>query len=567
MAHPTPRISPVVLAGLGAGLALAALQLAWFWPEVIDDSYIFFRCARNFVGGHGFAFNVGGPFVESCSSFLWFWVSAAFLALGRDDVLTAVKWTGLALHLVTLVVTWRLAGGRLRGGPALAVLAPILFACSSFAAYHAVTGLETPLYTALLAASVLAAAELEHHPRTATAALAVALALLSATRPEAFGYVGGILTAAALTHRGEARTRVLRAGLFAIAAIVLLALWRHGTFGKYLPNTVGAKSAGYSGHETFATGLEYVGRFLWPLALPVDLVLYALSAFVLFRRGGRRDVLLATPVVCAMAFSAAVRGDWMNSFRFLVPVTPMLAALIARAAVESHAAGSGAGGTGGRAARATVTVVAAATLALFGLQHLMVESVRARTDGFGRTWKPLAWTARIPGRLHAGYPARLAVVTRWSLEHLSSGQMLATADIGFPGWTLDEPILDVAGLADSALARIVPRRDTAAFAAYLRAQSPDVVLVRLEDGRPSATCDAMLIESGVLGRYSLADSLVTHSSVSRVLFYLRRDRAFLGSRDTVLAQYDRAIRFNPLVPELREWRETYAARTNPAGRP
>jgi hypothetical protein len=54
---------------LAACLAVAAVHALHFWPEVIDDSYIVFRYARNFLRGDGYAFNAGGPQVEGFSSF------------------------------------------------------------------------------------------------------------------------------------------------------------------------------------------------------------------------------------------------------------------------------------------------------------------------------------------------------------------------------------------------------------------------------------------------------------------------------------------------------------------
>ncbi|MFN8587536.1 MAG: hypothetical protein U0704_07000 [Candidatus Eisenbacteria bacterium] len=550
--------------GLLACLAIGTLHTIHYWPEVIDDSYIFFRFARNFVNGHAYAFNAGEPNVEGFSSFTWFWLCVAGLRMGVADLLSFVKWCGLALHLATIVGVFALADGFRRDAKPWALVAPALYALHPFGAYHAVTGLETPLSMAAIVASMLALTRLATHPRAAFAGLALAWVTVAWTRPEGFGYVAGCFVAALVLLERPARGPLLRAAAVAAVALAALFAWRWLNFGAVLPNTVAAKAAGASGHETLRTGLVYVVHFFHPLPIPTEVLASLFTLGVLVRRGNRRDLLLCAPIACAMGFSAIVRGDWMHSFRFMLPAAPFLALLTARA-LEEFAAPLGAGRGGPLTARIGMAA-AALVVALSGLQFAMLDKARDRVDGFGRGWKPANWVLRAPGRLNEEFPPRIAGVTRWSLEHLGRDQKIATADIGFPGWTLNAPLLDVAGLTDPAIARLMPVRDTVGFAERLREQAPAVIVMRTEHGMPVAVCDRLIEGSGVLAGYTYVDSLESYSESSRAVVFRRNGVALDVPPDSVLAHFDDAILHNPKVAALRAWRNEFAARHGRAAR-
>jgi arabinofuranosyltransferase len=546
---------PVQRLGLTACLVFGAIHVLYYWPEVIDDSYIVFRYARNFVQGGWLSFNPGGPNVEGFSSLTWFWLSALLLKLGVQDVLTPVKAVGAILHIATIAGVWVLAGmGGQRSRPA-ALIAPFLVAISPFMAYHAVTGLETPLYTALIVAAALAILGLETRPRVAGPGLVLSLGLLCMTRPEALGYAGGLLVSGAWVHRDNVRARSLlvRVAVVVVAVNAALFAWRWTAFGQLLPNTVIAKSAGASGQESIGTGIRYVARFFHSGVIPADLPLYLAAGFVLLRHGSRRDVLLATPVLCAMVFSTVVFGDWMHSYRFMTPAVPFLAVLVARAALTASAHPP-------RRGRVAWAVAATALIGVFALEQVMLDRTHLGQEGFGRTSKSVSWAARIPARIHDGFPARLATITRWSLEHLSPQDVLATSDIGFPGWTLGEPIVDLVGLTDRELARIVPARRAEAFGAYLRSRDPRVIVLRTTGGRPVSACDQLLVESGILSSYVLVDSVQIWDANVQGRIYGRQGDDRAVSSETVLANYDRAIAANPRVFELGVWRRDFEQR-------
>ena len=56
---------------LALSVILFFIFVAWFWSYSIDDAFVTFRYAENFVNGHGFVFNPGDAPVEGYSNFLW----------------------------------------------------------------------------------------------------------------------------------------------------------------------------------------------------------------------------------------------------------------------------------------------------------------------------------------------------------------------------------------------------------------------------------------------------------------------------------------------------------------
>jgi len=95
---------PAVACALAcAAVALASSRFDW----KLDDSYITFSYAQNWVQGHGIVFN-RGEYVEGYTCFLWVALSALGLRLGAD----IAPWStvlGILGAIGTVVVTWRFA--------------------------------------------------------------------------------------------------------------------------------------------------------------------------------------------------------------------------------------------------------------------------------------------------------------------------------------------------------------------------------------------------------------------------------------------------------------------------
>jgi len=172
------RRAAATCAIIAAGTAIC-LYYARF--ALIDDAYISFRYARNLLEGHGLVFNPGER-VEGYTNFLWVMLLAGARVLGVGFE-TASRVLGAGCGLLTVAVLADLAPRADRRPPWSVLLAPALFVAGLVPLMWAVHGLETALFTLLLAlafrADIRGLAEGRIRP-----ASAVWLGLASLTRPE-----------------------------------------------------------------------------------------------------------------------------------------------------------------------------------------------------------------------------------------------------------------------------------------------------------------------------------------------------------------------------------------------
>ncbi|MBI5710143.1 MAG: hypothetical protein HZC42_07565, partial [Candidatus Eisenbacteria bacterium] len=188
-------------AALGLGLAAVAVfaaTVAAVWPFTVDDAFITLRYARNLAAGHGPTFNAGLPPVEGCTAFLWMVLLALPHLLGLDAP-SCAKLAGVAALLATLGATallaFELSAFLPRGQRALpAAAAALILAAWAPSAVHAVSGMETALFSFLLVLlALLCARRLGRPAAPGVRGLALTALLLGLTRPE-----GNLAAAAAL---------------------------------------------------------------------------------------------------------------------------------------------------------------------------------------------------------------------------------------------------------------------------------------------------------------------------------------------------------------------------------
>lgn len=182
LARPELRVS----LGLVLPLLLALVQMWRLHEYTVDDAFISFRYARNLVDGHGLVYNIGER-VEGYTNLSWTLMIAGALAAGLDPQwFTTV--VGGAFGLGTIVLTYHLAQRLAPAGP-IPCLATWLLATSPGACGHAVFGLETSMFTFLIAGGILALLAEEDGGRGwPWSGLIFALAWL--TRPEAPLFLG-----------------------------------------------------------------------------------------------------------------------------------------------------------------------------------------------------------------------------------------------------------------------------------------------------------------------------------------------------------------------------------------
>lgn len=146
----TPAL--VLLLAVGTWATLAGRV----WGFTVDDAFITFRYARNWAEGFGPTYNPGGGPAEGYTTFLWM-LLMTLPHLLRLDVVPFAKIVGMAAMLGCGAVIFAFANHLLRNLSdgrryLLAAGAVLLFAITPATAIHAISGMETALFTFLLTA-------------------------------------------------------------------------------------------------------------------------------------------------------------------------------------------------------------------------------------------------------------------------------------------------------------------------------------------------------------------------------------------------------------------------------
>lgn len=310
------------------GAALAAAHVLWLPRITVDDAFISYRYARNFVEGHGLVFNVGER-VEGYSNLLWVLLTAAGMKLGFEPL----AWTrgmGAICH-VGVVITAVFAAHRLTRSAWAAIATGLLLGASTALCSSAMSGLETGLYSLLITAAFAAVGG----DRLGLASLMLGLAAI--TRPEGAGVCVVGLTLLVFDRNAGHRRDLIRLAAPCAAVVIALLVFRLSYYGELLPNSVRAKSAmwpllraahwrAWPGLIFNQEGLAYIGRFAkhtfgWGLVLAVIPLFCAES-----RRLAGRFLFAA---VCMGHLVALYNfGDWMSSFRLLTPYLPAMTILV-----------------------------------------------------------------------------------------------------------------------------------------------------------------------------------------------------------------------------------------------
>jgi hypothetical protein len=314
------------IASAVAFVALGSCLADW----MIDDAAITFAYSENLVRGYGLRLHPGLPAEEAYSNTLWMLWLAALRAAGIA-VSTAAKVSCVAIGAATCVVVHHAVSGlkqssdRLNWLVACCVLlgAPYLV-WSSSGLEHSLQGL-----------AILCAAASPIWTKAYRWLSAIALAALVLLRPEAPLLVVACWSVLVLYQRGEngwwsAVRRNLIVALLPALTWAGLAAFRLAYFGDPLPNPYYAKAS----KATFMRLVNPVGGawdYICSWAFGSG-ILIAVPAVV---RACQRKIL-PLPIALALSLVAAhvgfiiyASGDWMGCWRFVAPMLPSLAFIIA----------------------------------------------------------------------------------------------------------------------------------------------------------------------------------------------------------------------------------------------
>jgi hypothetical protein len=456
---------PFAIAAVAA--AAFGVSLLRAWPFTVDDTYITLRYSRNVADGLGPTFNASGPRAEGYTTFLWMVALVLPHAL-RLDAIVAAKVLSVVASAATMVVAacWARsealaaepadANGAERGAWAGATAATCLAAVPA-TAVHAVSGMETALFTLLLTSAFATAAGFVRGGPAAAARgtrLCVLGLLLGLTRPE--GNLAALLIigiAAALIPRSARPGLVLRAALVWAVPVAAYELCRRTYYGLWFPLPFYVKLA----TPGLFPGLPDV--LAWLRAPVLHFAVLILPALV-------RPARSLAPALVAMgaltAFFVLPQHQMGYDHRYLAPLDPSLGVLagvgLARVLARLTAGGAAdrAGAAGSmRVSRSLVNVIAAAALVLAsGLEAVDARAVIGGEADYGLGLEHAhAHLGRELLALDAP-DARLVISDAGAVPYLSRW------------WTLD-----LVGLNDAAIAT-TGKRDPA----WVLGQRPDVVV-------------------------------------------------------------------------------------------
>lgn len=458
--EPRPSRAPATwLLAVGVPTLVLGLHMALYGRWLVDDAGITFAYARSIAAGAGPVLQPGAAPVEGWSnpSWLGLLVLASLAGLfdhgswfGVPDLVLFPKAFALvcgagvaaAFHLVAREVV----PGRWRAAGVTAVAGVLVAAVPSYAVWLA-SGLENPLLAlavAALAVTLVRAAARERLTAVPTAVTAGLLAASAAlTRPDGLIYVLALpLALLVLLRRDRVGAALAAAGISVLAFAVPYGgylLWRHATFGLWVPNTAVAKAQGLPGIASLNRPAELVPVAGWLL---VALAVGALGAALL--RAGRHRPLLAVllvPLGLALGAYAVLEPDWMGLQRFATPVWA-LGSLVAVLAAERALGGATVRG------RVVAGVLAAAALVVSG-SSWAATAAKFR-DG---PTVPLCAIAVGMGAAPNAFGDVLGI---------GSGR-IATPDVGGTALASRYEVVDLVGLVSAPIARFHAADDMAAL--------------------------------------------------------------------------------------------------------
>lgn len=427
----------VAIALAAAGVLLASQF--WF---VCDDAFISLRYAGNWQRGDGFGFNPGeAPPVEGYSNFLWTAMLAGMFRAGVDPLVWAPR-VSAACGAVLVAWTYLAARRAARRGPALLAVGFLL--TSPSIVIWSSGGLETmPLALLLFAAFD----RLWHGQSTgamlATGLLAAGVALIRVEGLAWVAVVAGLFALAQARHdpRWRRKLAVLLSTVLAVYAAYFA--WRYSVYETLLSNTAVAK--GGLSAERLWRGLCYVAmQFLTqlPLFLLIPATLAALG------RAQRGRLLSVAALAWAFpAYAVLVGGDFMAFGRFLVPMFPFVALLIAPLVQTAFAAAA--------AQRAAVVGIA---LLCIGLNlgplwdlHLVPQPLRAALHF--RHNSPEYRSEIDQWRFQKRNAAEFALKGRVLARVIRPGDSITEAAIGAVGYYSRRFVFDQVGLVTPIVAQ------------------------------------------------------------------------------------------------------------------
>jgi arabinofuranosyltransferase len=236
----------------------------------MDDANIYMVYMRNFAGGHGFVYNVGGERVEGFTSLLWTLTGSLFYRLSpRPEICLLILnmlVVSYAIWRVCCFINTRFNKSRFLSDYVIFFLL-LLIALPGYFEWTVLSLMETGLWSSFIILSVLNL--LEFNPEEAKKSeiqFFILICLTILCRPEAILWCAFFVAMRFLKiySRGqikrEAMRRMILPALVYILSIAGVLIWRHAYFGYLFPNTYYAKVSS-DRLENIRAGMKYLVEY------------------------------------------------------------------------------------------------------------------------------------------------------------------------------------------------------------------------------------------------------------------------------------------------------------------
>lgn len=306
---------------LGGFLLLLHRWLIRSW--MLDDAFVFFRYAENFVQGHGWVFN-NGERVEGYTSFLWLFLLTLVRSLGLEIVSSAQAlgflWAFLTIGGVAFSHRWFTEINSKM------TFFSILFltSCGVFTPWPA-SGMEVSFFAFLLTMYLFLFLKVWENGRPRQSLFLGFWGILCLlTRPEFFLVYGVTFL---MIFFSKIKNKKIWFAFLAPFFVLYLPyfIWRYNFYGYLVPNTFFVKVG--TSYAQVERGFDYSFRF-FKTTLPFWIPIFCGLIFF-WRAIPQKIKFLCAILLIYTATIIILGGDVMPAYRFFAPLMPILALLSA----------------------------------------------------------------------------------------------------------------------------------------------------------------------------------------------------------------------------------------------
>lgn len=298
----------------------------------IDDVYISLRYVWNFIHGNGLVFNPG-EHVEGFSNPTWIFLVSLFAKIfgvsSKYELIVINRIISFVVLFPAYLFFYKTF--RIYIKDKLISFLFLLLLCANYPLNsYAFAGMETPIVLLFLALFFYYFNKfITQKNRFALYLSALFLGLLSISRPEGIIYIASFVVSVIIYENRFLKLSlwhsVKKSLSFSYLSLIIFAasiIFRFSYYGELMPNTAAAKN--YFTAETFIRGAQYIlaGIFLG-LGGFLSLLIFHINKTSYFKY--RQLFILIDVIILAQSSFLLYTGwDWMASFRFVLPLLPLL---------------------------------------------------------------------------------------------------------------------------------------------------------------------------------------------------------------------------------------------------